>query len=225
MNEGGENVGAVPVVGASDAGTTGLADVAGGARASGRGGRAGAAGPGTTAGELAAGADVEDEVGAAGFVPALTAGGTTPGERGSVGAATGAGTVTAGRVPVGLSMLSEGRATGAVFVDPAGVDADGVNAGVVLPLLSGATGAIDAFSGALAGVPVVAVTAPGRFANNGSVAVPSRCWMRVGANRGWRINVALIPRPRRRHAAVPPQYRRWWRGRPRCTSPVRWVRR
>lgn len=181
LNEGAENVGAVPVVGACEiAGTTGLAEAAGTA---GIGGAAGAAGAGTTAGKLAAGAGVKEEAGAAGFGAALRAGGTTTGEPGPAVAGTGAGTVTTGRAAAGLGMLSEGRATGAAFVDPVGVDADGVSAGVGLPLLSGATGAVDAFSCALAGSAVVAVTAPARFANNASVAAPSRSGMRAGAYR------------------------------------------
>ncbi len=175
LNDGAENVGAGPVVGTCEiAGTTGLVEAAGSAGTAGTGGAAFTGGAACTGGAA-----------------------------GAAGAA-GAGTVTTGRAPAGLGRLSEGRVTGAVFVDPAGVDADGASAGVVLPLLSGATGAVDALSGALVGVAVVAVTAAARFANNASVAAPSRSGMRAGADRWRRISVAPTPPPRRRYAAVTP---------------------
>lgn len=198
LNEGAENVGAVPAFGTCGmAGTTGLVEPAG---------IVDAADAGSTGGESAAGGanGVTGETGAAGLGAAPAAGGAARGEPGPDVAGTGASIVKTGRAAPGLGRFREGLATGAAFVEPVGVDADGVSVGIGVPLVTGTTGAIGAFPCALAGVAVVAVTAPARFVNNASIAALSRSRVHAGTLRWWHISVAPTPRPRPRHVAVPP---------------------
>lgn len=198
LNEGAENVGGVPAVGTcATAGTIGVVEPAG---------TVDAADAGSTGDESAAGGanGATGETGAAGLGAALAAGGAARGEPWAAVAVTGSVIVKTGRAAAGLGIFSEGRATGAVFVDPVGVDADGVNAGIGVPLVTGKTGAIGAFPCALAGVAVVAVTAPARFVNNASIAALSRSRAHAGALRWRHISVAPTPRPGPRHVAVPP---------------------
>lgn len=191
LNEGAENVGAAPVVG--------IWEIAGPTAAA---GGVSAAGAKTTGGESAAWVGVDGGARVTGLGPAVVAGVATAGGPVPSVAEIGDGSGEMGTAAAGLAMLSEGRTTGAVVVDPVGVDADGVSAGLDLPLVTGATGAIGALSCALAGTVVLAVTAAARFANTASVAAPRMSAMRDGECRWLRISAAPTPPRRPRHATV-----------------------